>query len=268
MKIFFRLLGFSRPYHHYIPEYIVYIFFFIVFGLVNFTLLAPLLDILFNTGHTQAQAIDHLPSFSLSASWFKDAFYYYVGYYSKGPAGKVSVLIFVSIITLICTLLKNIFGFLATKVLTRMRVNMVKKMRHLIYEQYSHVRAYEPILNNAPLETLHALRIELKRFRYAIEAFEDVLGSELKTLLDATKALQEHLGDLQDARVAVGLLNDYLKRQRRKLASAEGDSEAASQSRPSGRLNRSVNPESAITRYIAFREREQQMPAQEGAADE
>jgi subfamily B ATP-binding cassette protein MsbA len=137
MKIFFRLLGFSRPYHHYIPEYIVYIFFFIVFGLVNFTLLAPLLDILFNTGHTQAQAIDHLPSFSLSASWFKDAFYYYVGYYSKGPTGKVSVLIFVSIITLICTLLKNIFGFLATKVLTRMRVNMVKKMRHLIYEQYA-----------------------------------------------------------------------------------------------------------------------------------
>jgi subfamily B ATP-binding cassette protein MsbA len=137
MKIFFRLLGFSRPYHHYIPEYIVYIFFFIVFGLVNFTLLVPLLDILFNTGHTQAQAVDHLPAFSLSASWFKDAFYYYVNYYSKGPSGKVSVLIFVSIVIFIATLLKNIFGFLAQKVLTRMRVNMVKKMRHLIYEQYA-----------------------------------------------------------------------------------------------------------------------------------
>jgi len=137
MKIFFRLLGFSRPYHHYIPEYIVYIFFFIVFGLVNFTLLAPLLDILFNTGHAQAKAIDHLPAFTFSASWFKDAFNYYVGYYSKGPSGKVSVLIFVSIVTLVCTLLKNIFGFLAQKVLTRMRVNMVKKMRYLLYEQYS-----------------------------------------------------------------------------------------------------------------------------------
>ncbi len=137
MKIFFRLLGFSRPYHHYIPEYIVYIFLFIVFGLVNFTLLAPLLDILFNTGYTQANAIDHMPSFSLSVSWFKSAFNYYVGYYSKGPSGKVSVLIFVSLVIFAASLLKNIFGFLATKVLTRMRVNLVKKMRHQIYEQYS-----------------------------------------------------------------------------------------------------------------------------------
>jgi len=137
MKIFFRLLGFSRPYHHYIPEYIVYIFLFVAFGLVNFTLLAPLFDILFNTGQVQAKAIDHLPAFTLSTSWFKDAFNYYVGYYSKGPSGKVSVLVFVSLVTLGCILLKNIFGFLAQKVLTRMRVNMVKRMRHLLYEQYS-----------------------------------------------------------------------------------------------------------------------------------
>src|SRR4051812_34420664 len=135
MKIFFRLLGFSRPYHHYIPEYIVYIFFFIVFGLVNFTLLAPLLDVLFSTGKTHA--VSQLPAFSFSASWFKDAFYYYVNYYSQGPSGKINVLIFVSLITLACTLLKNVFGFLATKVLTRMRVNMVKKMRHQLYEQYA-----------------------------------------------------------------------------------------------------------------------------------
>ncbi|HVW61169.1 MAG TPA: hypothetical protein VHC48_14060, partial [Puia sp.] len=135
MKIFFRLLGFSRPYHHYIPEYIVYIFFFIIFNLVNFTLLAPLLDVLFNTGQTQAQAINHMPPFALKISWFMDAFRYYVGYYGKGPSGKISLLIFVSLLVLIATILKNVFGFLATKVLTRMRVNMVKKMRHLIYEQ-------------------------------------------------------------------------------------------------------------------------------------
>jgi subfamily B ATP-binding cassette protein MsbA len=135
MKIFFRLLGFSRPYHHYIPEYIIYIFLFIVFGLVNFTLLAPLFDILFNTGNKHV--VEHLPAFSFSAAWFKDAFYYYVNYYSAGPSGKERVLIFVSLVTLACVLLKNVFGFLATKVLTRMRVNLVKKLRHNLYEQYA-----------------------------------------------------------------------------------------------------------------------------------
>jgi len=134
MKIFFRLLRFSKPYHHYIPEYIVYIFFFIVFGLVNFTLLSPLFDILFNTGKTRV--VDHLPSFSLSASYFKDAFYYYVNYFIR-TSGKGGVLIYVSIVILACTLLKNVFGFLSQKVLTRMRVNMVKRIRHLLYDKYS-----------------------------------------------------------------------------------------------------------------------------------
>jgi subfamily B ATP-binding cassette protein MsbA len=135
MKIFFRLLGFSRPYHHYIPEYIVYIFLFIVFGLVNFTLLAPLFDILFETGKTQI--VEQLPAFSFSATWFKNAFYYYVNYYSHSSYGKEGVLVFVSLVTLACVLLKNVFGFLATKVLTRMRVNMVRKLRHHLYEQYA-----------------------------------------------------------------------------------------------------------------------------------
>jgi ATP-binding cassette, subfamily B, bacterial MsbA len=134
MKIFFRLLGFSKPYHHYIPEYIIYIFLFIVFGLVNFTLLAPLFDILFNTGNTKV--VTQLPHFSLTAAYFKDAFYYYVNYFVRS-SGKQGVLVYVSLVTLGCVLLKNIFGFLSQKVLTRMRVNMVKKIRHLLYEQYS-----------------------------------------------------------------------------------------------------------------------------------
>ena len=95
MKIFFRLLGFSRPYHHYIPEYVVYIFFFIVFGLVNFTLAIPLFDVIFDTGKTKA--VDSIPPFSLSTAWLQTAFYYYVNYYIR-TAGKVGVLVFVSLV--------------------------------------------------------------------------------------------------------------------------------------------------------------------------
>lgn len=134
MKIFFRLLGFSRPYHHYIPEYIVYIFLYIVFGLVNFTLLAPLFDILFNTGHMKV--IDRIPAFSLSVSWFTDAFYYYMNYYTR-VSGKAGVLVYVSMVVLACVVLKNLFGFLSQKVLTRMRVNMVKNIRRQLYDRYS-----------------------------------------------------------------------------------------------------------------------------------
>jgi subfamily B ATP-binding cassette protein MsbA len=135
MKIFFRLIGFSRPYHHYIPEYIVYIFFFIVFGLVNYTLLIPLFDILFNTGHMKV--VEQIPPFRFTAGWFVDAFYYYINYFAHTPSGKKGVLTYVSITILVAVLLKNVFGFLAQKVLTRMRVNMVKRIRHLLYQSYS-----------------------------------------------------------------------------------------------------------------------------------
>lgn len=80
------------------------------------------------------------------------------------------------------------------------------RVRHvippLVYEKYAAVRAYEPALEGASLDTLHALRIDAKRLRYALEAFEEVLGPESKPAITAVKALQDHLGDLQDARVA------------------------------------------------------------------
>ena len=38
----------------------------------------------------------------------------------------------------------------------------------LIFTRYEAVRAYEPILDGAPLTTYHALRIDFKRLRYAV----------------------------------------------------------------------------------------------------
>lgn len=81
----------------------------------------------------------------------------------------------------------------------------------LLYEQYSTMRSYETVLSVTALDTLHELRIEGKRFRYTLEFFTEVLGTEAKTVINAVKTLQDHLGDLQDARVAVDLLQTHLK---------------------------------------------------------
>ena len=81
----------------------------------------------------------------------------------------------------------------------------------LIYRRYESVRAYEPILDSASLDTLHTLRIDAKRLRYTLEAFEEVLGSEGKEVIETVKAVQDHLGELQDARVAAGLIHDFIQ---------------------------------------------------------
>ena len=81
----------------------------------------------------------------------------------------------------------------------------------MIYDQYGIVRAYETALLDAPLDTLHALRIDAKRLRYTLEAFQEVLDSDAGKIIDAVKALQDHLGTLQDARVAGAMMSDYLQ---------------------------------------------------------
>ena len=134
MKTFFRLLSFSKPYHHYVPEYIIYIFLYIIFGLLNFTLLIRLLDVLFNT--TSTQVVSQLPPFSFSISYFKDAFYYYLHYYIQAH-GKLGVLTYVCSILFLFTVLKNVAGYMSQRVLTRMRVNLLKKLRQQLFFQFS-----------------------------------------------------------------------------------------------------------------------------------
>ncbi|NCI47323.1 ABC transporter ATP-binding protein [Sediminibacterium soli] len=133
MKTFFRLLTFSKPYYHYVPEYVIYILLYIIFGLLNFALLIPLLDVLFET--KPAVVVTTAPDFSLSVDFFKNYFYYYTTNYSRTPEGKFTILMYVCVILFICVLLKNLFGFLGQKVLTRMRVNLLKRLRGDIFEQ-------------------------------------------------------------------------------------------------------------------------------------
>ena len=82
----------------------------------------------------------------------------------------------------------------------------------LIYNRLAAVRAFEAILEQASLEQFHALRIEFKKLRYTLEYFREVLGEESKGIISEIKGLQDHLGDLNDARVAAEMLRDFLPR--------------------------------------------------------
>ncbi|GAB4528192.1 MAG: hypothetical protein Fur0018_14170 [Anaerolineales bacterium] len=88
----------------------------------------------------------------------------------------------------------------------------------LIYACYGEMLAYEPLLPQASLIELHALRIAIKRVRYALEFFACVLGEETGAVISTLKALQDHLGALNDADVAcqriTNMLTDWDKHQR------------------------------------------------------
>lgn len=80
----------------------------------------------------------------------------------------------------------------------------------IVFDRMAVCRAYGPALVDASLDTLHMLRIAAKRLRYAVECFEEVLTKDAKLVIDAAKGLQDHLGELQDARVATSLMTEFL----------------------------------------------------------
>lgn len=81
----------------------------------------------------------------------------------------------------------------------------------LIYERYERVRAYETTFEELTVPQLHALRIDVKRFRYAVEFFVEVLGKDARAVIDACKTMQDHLGDLHDAEVAMDALSAFVE---------------------------------------------------------
>jgi CHAD domain-containing protein len=81
-----------------------------------------------------------------------------------------------------------------------------------VYERMAGVLAYDEWVTkpDVSLKQLHRLRIAVKRLRYTLEFFEEVLAPQVGDLIKRLKGLQDHLGDLQDAMVASELLRDFL----------------------------------------------------------
>lgn len=135
MKVIKRLLKYATPLHHYLPEYIVYTILGIVFGLINFTMLIPILNILF--GITKAESISQAPEFSLTVNYFINLFNYYFTNI-VATKGTMYALAFVCVIIFIAALLANLFRFLAIKVLIRLRLNMMERIRNELYAKLTH----------------------------------------------------------------------------------------------------------------------------------
>ncbi len=81
-----------------------------------------------------------------------------------------------------------------------------------LYQRLAAVQASNEWVSkpDVPLGRYHQLRIISKGLRYALEFFQEALGPEAEILIGEVKALQDHLGDLQDAVVASNLLRDFL----------------------------------------------------------
>ncbi|SHL82723.1 ATP-binding cassette, subfamily B, MsbA [Chitinophaga jiangningensis] len=134
MKTFKRLLRYATPLHHYLPEYVIYTIIGIIFGLVNFSALIPLLNLLFDQVSPEEAAKNLIkPTFSLSIDYFIGLFKFYLSGYILED--KMRALIFVGLFIGATTTIANVGRYMSARVITRLRMNMLEKVRNDLYKR-------------------------------------------------------------------------------------------------------------------------------------
>jgi len=127
MTIFWRLLSYAKPYSRFWPAYLILSILSVVFGIVNYAMIQPLLDVLFDP-----DAIDRysgpVPPFNLSVEWAETVFKFYLTKVMES-SGLLRALLFVCAILILASFLANFTRFLSQKVLVNMKTYIMKNIR-------------------------------------------------------------------------------------------------------------------------------------------
>ncbi|MBQ3383210.1 MAG: ABC transporter ATP-binding protein [Bacteroidales bacterium] len=142
MKSFLRLLNYARPWRRFWPGYIILAILSVIFGIVNYSLISPVLKLLFESPSNEqvsaeiATLADKTQNFSMSMDWFENTFQYYMDkiFLANGP---LKALLFVCALLVGASLLSNITRYLSQTILVRMRTHIMKKLRTDLFRKVS-----------------------------------------------------------------------------------------------------------------------------------
>ncbi|MBQ1883332.1 MAG: ABC transporter ATP-binding protein [Bacteroidales bacterium] len=142
MKNFLRLLNYARPWRRFWPGYIILAVLSVIFGIVNYSLISPVLRLLFESPTNEqvsaeiSALADKTREFSMSMDWFEDTFQYYMDkiFLANGP---LKALLFVCALLVGASLLSNITRYLSQTILVRMRTHIMKKLRTDLFRKVS-----------------------------------------------------------------------------------------------------------------------------------
>jgi len=127
MYIFKRLLSYAKPYSRFWPAYLILSILSVVFGIVNYAMIQPLLDVLFDPDAIEKYT-GPIPPFSLTVDWADAVFKYYLTKVMEAN-GILKALLFVCFILILASFFANLTRFLSQKVLVNMKTYIMKNIR-------------------------------------------------------------------------------------------------------------------------------------------
>ena len=140
MKTYFRILSYASPYSRIIPLYLFLTLFYIIFSMVNFSIMIPLLEVLFNqVDYNISKNIVNNGEFSFSIDYLKSTFYSHFSEIIE-KSGRKEALKFVCLIILSSVFLANIFKYLSSLIIAKVRVRVVTNIRNSLFEKIINFR--------------------------------------------------------------------------------------------------------------------------------
>ena len=135
MKTYLRILAHASPYGKIIPLYIILTTFYILFSMVNFSILVPLLEVLFDqVDIEETKKLSQNNNFSFSVDYIRSLFYtYFNSLITDG--GRKEALQFVCLVILCSVFLANLFRYFSAVILARVRVRVVTNLRNSLFNK-------------------------------------------------------------------------------------------------------------------------------------
>jgi subfamily B ATP-binding cassette protein MsbA len=130
METFKRVLSFARPYGRKIPGYLLLSVLSVVFGVVNYALLGPLLTVLFEGGAAATEVAR--PAFAPTVGFVTEWFRWLLSSVIRDGGVIRGLLLVCGAIVLSC-LLANVCRYLSQRIVVRLETRMMKNIRRDLF---------------------------------------------------------------------------------------------------------------------------------------
>ncbi len=137
MDTYWKLLQFGRPLGKYAVPYFFYTLVHAVFNMMNFVMIIPVLNILFPSGGEQAAFATEMPVFDIThfETYIQDLLSFSVYRVFGVVPDKITVLVFVSGMLILISLINNLFRYLGSYTVDKLRISSVQNMRNRMYDK-------------------------------------------------------------------------------------------------------------------------------------
>ena len=132
MDSFRRVISYARPFGRSLPGYLLLSVLSVVFGVVNYALLGPLLTVLFE--NDTASAVLTKPEFSLTIDYFTEWFRWLLSSVIR-EGGVLRGLLFVCGALVVFCLLANLCRYLSQRIIVTLETRMMKNIRQDLFSK-------------------------------------------------------------------------------------------------------------------------------------